>query len=122
MTEKHEPFQTTLPSISESNWTITDIYISCPECKKVFENEHDLQDHKERVHEYRELFQIYLCEECGFRCNDSLSLKEYKEEQHASNSVCPEKSTINEESDYFCHVFSLAVIHQPIRHILCIEV
>ena len=35
-----------------------------------FQNEIDVKNLDERVHIYRELFQLYPCEECGFRVSD----------------------------------------------------
>ena len=48
----------------------------------MFQNEQDLAFHKERVHEYRELCQLYPCEHCGFRSGNILELNNHIETEH----------------------------------------
>ena len=65
-----------------SDGSISDIYETCRQCDKVFENELDLANHEERVHEYGEMFELYPCEECGFRGTDLLAIKSHISEVH----------------------------------------
>ena len=82
MEKKHDSDRS-FPSLSlVSDGSISSIYEICGQCGKVFENELDLQNHEERVHVYGELFQLYPCEECGFRASDKKEIKDHIEESH----------------------------------------
>ena len=59
MMEKHELFQHEFTSFTlVSNGTLSEVYEKCIQCDKLFENEFDLKQHKERVHEYGEIFDL----------------------------------------------------------------
>ena len=65
------------------------MYEKCFQCETIFENEFDLKKHKERVHEYGEIFDLYPCEECGFRGTDVLSIQAHIKERHKNlSNVC----------------------------------
>ena len=59
--------------------------------------------HKERVHEYGENFELYPCEECGFRSGNILLLKEHIKEEHEkplySKRIIQNLKEINFEED-----------------------
>ena len=78
-----------------SDGTISDIWETCKTCGKVFENELDLKNHMERVHVYGELFQLYPCEECGFRASDLTELRIHLAEGHpAEESICEDEISL----------------------------
>ena len=60
-----------------SDGSISDIYETCKQCDKIFENELDLANHEKRVHEYVETFELYPCEECCFRGTDLVEIKSH---------------------------------------------
>ena len=60
--------------------SISDVLETCVQCSNLFENELDLKQHKERVHEYGEVYELYPCEDFGFRGTDVSSLRKYIEE------------------------------------------
>ena len=65
------------------------MYEKCIQCDKLFENQFNLKQHKERVHEYGEIFYLYPCEDCGFRSTDVLSIRAHiKEQQNHLSKVC----------------------------------
>ena len=71
------------PSLSlASDGSLSSIHETCGQCGKLFENELDVKNHEERVHMYGELFQLYPCEECGFRAADIKELREHTDESH----------------------------------------
>ena len=94
--EYHEPFESTFPTMSlASDGSLSDIEEKCKECGKLFENELDLANHIERVHEYGETFALYPCEECGFRGADLLEIKSHIDDEHGANKT---NSSTNKES------------------------
>ena len=61
ISQKHEGFELSFPTMSlASEGSISDIYEKCQQCGKTFENELDLANHVERVHEYGELLTYIL--------------------------------------------------------------
>ena len=88
--EKHELFQQEYTSLTlVSNGTLSEVYDKCIQCDKLFENEFDLKQHKEKVHEYGEIFDLYWCEDFGFRGTYVLSIRAHIKEQHNNLSkVC----------------------------------
>ena len=46
------------------------------------ENELYLEQHKEHVHEYEEMYELYPCDECGIRGTDVTSIRNHIEEEH----------------------------------------
>ena len=42
----------------------------------------DLANHKERVHEYGENYEIYPCEDCGYRGDDIVSIRTHIDTNH----------------------------------------
>jgi uncharacterized C2H2 Zn-finger protein len=88
MAQDHEQFESTFSSISlKSDGSIYDIYEKCKQCGKLFENELDLFNHETRVHEYGETFDIYPCEECGFRGTDLGAIKTHIAEVHVDGNI-----------------------------------
>ena len=47
----------------------------------------DLANHDKRVHEYGETFELYPCEECGFRGTDLVAIKSHIVEVHRGESI-----------------------------------
>ena len=78
----HHDLSSTMPSMRSKAEDSTWKYVLCNECESVFQNEQDLAFHKERVHEYRELCQLYPCEHCGFRSGNILELNNHIETEH----------------------------------------
>ena len=100
--EKHDEASQMLSLVSEaddSSWQ----YVSCNECNFKFQNEIDLELHKERFHEYGESFEIYPCEECGFRSGDIVLLQKHIKEEHGkplySKRIIQNLKDINFEDD-----------------------
>ena len=86
--EKHELFQQKYTSFAlVSNGTLSEVYEKCIQCENLFENEFDLKQHKERVHEYGEIFDLYPCEDCGFRGTYVLSIRAHTKEHHNNNKL-----------------------------------
>ena len=57
ISQKHAGFELSFPTmLMASEGSISDIYETCKQCGKIFENELDLANHVERVHEYGETF------------------------------------------------------------------
>ena len=50
-------------------------------------SQHIIANHVERVHEYGETFEIYPCEECGFRGTDITSIRIHIANSHENNST-----------------------------------
>ena len=70
------PLKKNFPTMSILSYgSLSDIYEICSQCGKILENELDLENHKERVHENGE--QLYPCEECGFRGSDMKEIKDH---------------------------------------------
>ena len=91
ISQKHEGFELSFPTMSlASEGSISDIYETCQQCGKIFENELDLANHVERVHEYGETFEIYPCEECGFRGTDIKSIRIHIANSHENTSSASE--------------------------------
>ena len=68
ITQKHGEFEFSFNTMSlASEGSLSDVYETCKQCGKIFENKLDLPNHIERVHEYGENFEIYPCEECGYK-------------------------------------------------------
>ena len=89
--KQHEEFESTFPTMSlASDGSISDIYETCKQCGKVFENELDLANHEKRVHEYGETFALYPCEECGYRGTDLKEINTHIEEAHRGESLLSE--------------------------------
>ena len=85
METHHEKFERSFPTMSlASDGSLSDIHETCQQCGKLFENELDVQNHVERVHEYGELYQLYPCEECGLRASDLLELRKHTDEGHGN--------------------------------------
>ena len=59
---------------------------TCKKCDNIFENELDLANHEQRVHEYGETLELYPCEECGFRGTDLVAIKSHIVEVHRGES------------------------------------
>ena len=84
--EREHADKLSFPTMSlASDGTISYIWETCKTCGKVFENELDLKNHMERVHVYGELFQLYPCEECGFRASDLTELRIHHAEGHPAD-------------------------------------
>ena len=63
-------------------------------------NDKDLLNHKERVHAYGEICNLYPCEECGFQGSDIITLKKHIEDIHLKNLYQTLKNVdIEEESE-----------------------
>ena len=71
-----------------SDGSMSDVFVDCAICKKKFENELDVLNHMERVHEYGKSFRLYPCDQCGFRSGDKRDL-----DQH----ICEHDSAQNTE-------------------------
>ena len=65
----------------DSSWK----YVICGECDGKFENEMDLEYHKERAHTYGEACTLYPCEECGYQGKDVTELKKHVDNYHPKN-------------------------------------
>ena len=84
--EREHADKLSFPTMSlASDGTISNIWETCKTCGQVFENELDLKNHMERVHVYGELFQLYPCEECGFRASDLTELQIHHAEGHPAD-------------------------------------
>ena len=82
MERRHDSDQS-FPSIFlASDGALSIIHETCGQCGKFFQNELDVKNLDERVHIYRELFQLYPCEECGFRVSDIKELRKHIENSH----------------------------------------
>ena len=104
--EFHEPFESTFPTMSlASDGSLSDIQEECKQCGKLFENELDLANHVERVHEYGEIFEIYPCEECGFRGTDLREIKSHIEDEHGANK--------SESSSLHCSLEEIGIFRLP---------
>ena len=91
LSQKHEGFELSFPTMSlASEGSISDIYEKCQQCGKTFENELDPANHVERVHEYGETFDLYPCEECGYRGTDVTSIRRHIAENHEKNRTASE--------------------------------
>ena len=90
ITQKHGEFEVYLNTMSlASEGSLSDVYETCKQCGKLFENELDLANHIERVHEYGENFEIYPCEECGYRGTDITSIRKHIADSHEkSRNAC----------------------------------
>ena len=89
-------FQYLLSFTLISDGSLSDVYIDCAICEKKFENELDVQNHMERVHEYGESFLLYPCDQCGFRAGDVRELDQHKcEHDFAQNT----ELLLSEDSD-----------------------
>ena len=66
--------------------TISDVFVPCNQCEKIFENELDAANHELRVHDYGETFDLYPCEECGFRGTDVNEIRNHIKERHTNES------------------------------------
>ena len=75
------PMQSLISNADDSTWK----YVLCTECDGQFDNEMDMNYHKQRVHEFGETCSMYPCEECGFQGTDRLKLKEHVDEYHRRN-------------------------------------
>ena len=81
--KSHEAFETSFETMSlVSDGTLSDIYETCKQCGKTFQNELDVADHELRVHKYGETFDLYPCEECRFRGTDLLDIRNHIEISH----------------------------------------
>ena len=81
--QSHEEFDTSFETMSlVSEGTISDIYETCKQCGKAFQNELDVANHELRVHEYGETFDLYPCEECGFRGTDLMEIRKHIKINH----------------------------------------
>ena len=81
----HHDLSSTMPSMRSEAEDSTWKYVTCNDFDSVFQNEQDLLFHKERVHEYGELCQLYPCEHCGFRSGNILDLNNHIETEHREN-------------------------------------
>ena len=83
--KEHEPFQQEFSGFSlVSDASISNLYEKCTKCERLFENEFDRMNHEERFHEYGESFELYPCEQCGFRGSDIVSIRRHISETHNS--------------------------------------
>ena len=83
----HEEFEITFPTMSlVSEGTISDVFVPCNQCGKIFENELDAANHEIRVHDYGETFDLYPCGECGFRGTDVNEIRNHIKERHTNES------------------------------------
>ena len=59
ITQKHGEFELSFNTMSlASEGSLSDVYNTCKQCGKLFENELELANHIERVHEYGDNFEI----------------------------------------------------------------
>ena len=65
------------PKKLDTALSMSDVFVDCAICKKKFENELDVLNHMERVHEYGESFRLYPCDQCGFRAGDKRELDQH---------------------------------------------
>ena len=100
LSNNHEAFQTSFPSMSLiSEGSLSDIQETCNQCEKLFENELDLKNHVVRVHEYGESFEIYPCEECGYRGQDLNQIRSHVKEVHNAPTINTASET-ESDSDF----------------------
>ena len=117
MEKHHEEFGKSFPTVSlVSDGSLTDIHETCKQCGKWFENELDVLNHVERVHEYGELFQLYPCEECGMRASDLLELRNHLEEGHQNDSeeISEDETSEFETSEDETSLEALGITQLPI--------
>ena len=80
----HEYFQTSFQMFSLiSDGSLSDIFETCRICDKKFQNELDVVNHQQRVHEYGERFELYTCKDCGFRGTDMEDIQRHIFEEHS---------------------------------------
>ena len=86
------------------------------------ENELYLEQHKEHVHEYGEMYELYPCDECGIRGTDVTSIRKHIEEEHRlsdSESNLDFEAENDSEADLYplgeLGIIKLPVISQTIK-------
>ena len=82
VTHEQQSSLSLLSHVSSDSW----MHVTCPICDMVFENDGDMKHHQVRVHEYREMCNMYPCEDCGFQGQDVRSLKVHISESHTNSS------------------------------------
>ena len=93
-------------SLTSNNSSQSIPYVPCKLCDKVFYNETDSENHRSRVHDFGEYFNLYPCDECGFRAGDVKESLEHRknhrnvgEERRTRRSISSHRSYVIEDGD-----------------------
>ena len=60
--------------------------IICQQCEKLFFNNADVKSLNINVHEYKEYYNLYPCEDCGFMGGDATEIEEHSRNHRKANT------------------------------------